>query len=86
MIKCDKGEVELNGSGMTFLAEIACIISAVKETIVEHGIPSDEADRIINKVVKSGLQLKKEEQSDTSDELAEKLAKATSLAIMGGLL
>ena len=93
MIKCDKGEVKLNGNGMMVLSELACIIAVVKESIVDGKIPPDEADDLIDKVVKCGLEhnekeekvQENEENPARNDELAETLAKAISLAIIGGL-
>lgn len=58
MIKCDKGNLEIRGTIIDLMAELATLIHALRDDFKESGI--EKADDIIMDTVKKGLMTEEE--------------------------
>lgn len=55
MIKTSQGEVFIKGSVPELFGDLAVITRSLKYSLIDDGIPEEDADRLIIKVVEDGL-------------------------------
>ena len=75
MIKCDKGNLEIRGTVIDLIAELATLVHALKGDFTEVGMPEKEADELLMKAVNDGLMAEKELDEIIEKKKAEKKEK-----------
>lgn len=84
MIKCEKGVVEIKGSVVDIGVELAEIVNALEERLIDNGFSKEDADEKIKDSVRIGL-LTEEELHAESEKAKEELMKRLTNIIFGGL-
>ena len=75
MIKCDKGNLEIRGTVIDLLAELATLVHALKSDFTEVGMPEKEADELLEKAVNDGLMAEEELDKTIEEKKAAKKEK-----------
>ena len=60
MIKCDKGNLEIRGTVIDLIAELATLVHTLKGDFVGAGMPEKDAEDLLKKAVNDGLMAEEE--------------------------
>lgn len=78
MIKTDKGQIEIEGNIVSVIADVGFISNAVRDALVENGMPKEMAEERIIDIVKKGF-MSEEEMAKVIEEKF-----ASNASILGG--
>lgn len=67
MIKCDGSSIEINGNGLSILAELGLLVMGISDALLED-FPHDEVRKFINMSVEKGIAISMENKNDLSEE------------------
>lgn len=84
MIKCENDVVEIKGLLIDVGVELAEIVNALEERLIDNGFSKEDADEKIKDSVRIGL-MTKEELHAESEKTKEELMKRLTNIIFGGL-
>lgn len=84
MIKCENDVVEIKGLLIDAGVELAEIVNALEERLIDNGFSKEDADEKIKDSVRIGL-MTKEELHAESEKAKEELMKRLANIIFGGL-
>lgn len=76
MIKCKEGKVRLKGSVADLLVDYTCITRTLKEMLIEDGIPTDGAAKMLEESHRIGTLTNEELNKEIGEKLWQVLEKA----------
>lgn len=77
MIKCDKGNVEIHGTGANMLAELTTLVHALYYDVLikDCDIPQEEAQKLILDAVQLGFKTHEQVKGEAAARIVEMLDK-----------
>ena len=72
MIKTDKGQIEIEGNIVSVIADVGFISNAVRDALVENGMPKEMAEERIIDIVKKGFMSEEEIAKVIEEKIASK--------------